>query len=107
MPHSGIVRQDRPALVVAPASADLQVARREALTPEARAFGQRQRALVARLDVRLDAVQEQLAEGEAQRQLHALVHVPTPREGLADPVAEIGVLERAADDLRELEDADD
>src|SRR3954470_12536422 len=51
--------QDRPAFVVAPLAVDLQVARREALQAEAGSLGQRDRALVARLDVRLEPVQSQ------------------------------------------------
>src|SRR4051794_17618704 len=61
-----VLGKDRPALVAAPAPADLQVARREALAPEAGPACQRERALVGRLDVGLDAVQPELAEGEAQ-----------------------------------------
>ena len=48
---------DRPALVVAPAAADLQVALREALAHEADALRERDRGGVARLDVRLQPVQ--------------------------------------------------
>src|SRR4051794_38720199 len=54
-----LVRQDRPALVVAPPAVDLQVARREALQAEAGSLGERDRALVAGLDVRLEPVQPQ------------------------------------------------
>src|SRR4051812_18669064 len=107
MTHSGIVGQDRPTFVIAPAAADLQIARREALPAEARLACQCQRALVRRLDVGLDAVQAQLAEREAQCLLHAVAHVPLPGKRPADPVAQIRVLERPADHLGELEEADD
>src|SRR4051794_18043385 len=52
-----VVGGDRVALVVAPLAADEQVARREALEPEAGRAGQRDGGVVGRLDVRLDAVQ--------------------------------------------------
>ena len=51
---------DRPALVVAPAAADLQVARRESLELEPAALGQCDRRRVAGLDVRLEPVQAEL-----------------------------------------------
>ena len=50
-----LVGGDRVALVVAPLAADQQVARREALEAEAGAARERDRRLVAGLDVRLDA----------------------------------------------------
>src|SRR3954467_4897836 len=98
MPHSRLVAQNGPPLVVAPATPDLQVARRKTLAPETRLLGERERALVGGLDVRLDAVQSQLAEREAQRQLHALAHIALPGVRPADPVTHVRVLERAAHD---------
>src|SRR4051794_12538513 len=102
-----LVGEDRPALVVAPAPADLEIPRREPFAAEARLLHESQRALVRRLDVGLDAVQPQVAEREAQRQLHPFAHVTLTCERLSSPVAQVRVLERATDDARELEQADD
>src|SRR4051812_21394177 len=101
------LRTDGPALVVAPASADLQVARGEALVLEAAAACQRHRGVVARLDVRLEAVQPQRPERLAQQQLHALGHVAVALEARHAAVAEERALQPAADDLAEVEEADE
>src|SRR4051794_5122052 len=107
MPHFELLGQYGPTLVVAPATADLQVARREPLPLEAGPLREPQGALVRGLDVRLDAVQTQVAEREAQRQLHPLAHVTLAGVGATRPVAEVGVLERAAHDPGQLEEAHD
>src|ERR1700680_2703898 len=96
-----------PALVVAPAVADLEVARRETLEHEAAALDQRDRRQVAGLDVGLEAMQAQVQEGVPQQQLHALGHVALASVGSADVIAEISALQRAAHDLAEAEDAED
>ena len=57
-----LVDGDRVALVVAPLAADQQVARREALQPEAGAARERDRGRVPGLDVGLDAVQAERAD---------------------------------------------
>ena len=102
-----LVGGDRVALVVAPLAADQQVARREALQPEARAAGQRDRRCVAGLDVRLDAVQAQRAEGVVEHLLERLAHQALAGVLLVRVVAQVGGLERAADDLGDREDAGD
>src|SRR4051794_27325837 len=102
-----LLGEDRPALVVAPAPVDLQVARREPLEPEAGALRQRDRRLVVRLDVRLDAVQPHRAERVPQHQLGALGHVALARVRRADGVAEVRAQERPAKDLAEVEEAED
>src|SRR5215470_19508885 len=50
-------REDRPALVVAPAAEDLEIARGESLAAKAQAAHQTDRPAVGRLDVRLQSVQ--------------------------------------------------
>src|SRR5947208_2394688 len=74
-PGLPVLREDGPALVVAPAPANLQVAPRVALSDEARPCGQRDGRDVARLDVRLDPVQLQILEGVAQHKPNPLGHV--------------------------------
>ena len=102
-----LVGGDRVALVVAPLAADQQVARREALQAEPGAAGQRDRGGVAGLDVRLDAVQAERAEGVVEDLLERLAHQPLAGVALVGVVAEVGGLERAADDLGDREHAGD
>ena len=66
-----LVDRERVALVVAPLAADQQVARRVALEAEAGAARQRDRGRVAGLDVGLDAVQRERAEGVVEHLLEA------------------------------------
>src|SRR3954452_9326084 len=102
-----LLGEDRPALVVAPAPVDLQVARREALEPEARPLGQRDRRLVVGLDVRLDPVQPECSESVLEHELDPLAHVAKPGIRRPDGVTEIRVQERPAEDLAEVEEAED
>ena len=94
-----VVGRDRVALVVAPLPADQQVARREALEPEAGGAGERDRGGVGGLDVRLQPVQRERAERVGDRLDHRLAHVAVPGVALVRVVAEVGGLEGAADDL--------
>src|SRR5436305_1437746 len=75
VPRSPLLREDRPALVVAQAPADLEVARREALAAESRAAGKRDRGGIAGLDVGFDAVQAERQERVAQDQSDPRPHV--------------------------------
>ena len=68
-----LVGRDRVALVVAPAPADQQVARRVALQPEARAARERDRRRVAGLDVGLQPVQRE------RRRTRGRARAPSPR----------------------------
>jgi hypothetical protein len=102
-----LVGGDRVALVVAPLAADQQVAGREALQAEAATAGQRDRRLVAGLDVRLHAVQAEGAEGVVEDLLERLAHQALAGVALMGVVAEVRRLERAADDLRDREHARD
>src|ERR1700741_3037912 len=90
-----VLGQHRPALVVAPPSADLEIARREALAGETGTGRQRDRCLVPGLDVRLDPVQSERLEGDADDEVESLAHVPLIGEPAADGVAEIRALEGA------------
>src|SRR4029077_7741152 len=97
----------RKALVVAPATADLEIARREALTAKAASQGERERAPVARLHVALPPVESQHLEGDAQREPDALGHEPLPGGAGEGVVADECALQRAAHDLVQVDDADD
>src|ERR1044071_9434669 len=99
-PGLPVLREDGPALVVAPAPADFQVAPRVALFPEARPFDQRDGGEVARLDVRLDPVQLQLLEGVAQQEANRLGHVAAARVRPARIITQVGALQVAPRDLR-------
>jgi hypothetical protein len=93
--------------VIAPAAADLEIALGEALANEPAAAGERDRREIARLDVRLEAVQSKLAKGPPQDEQHAVGHVTQPRVGGHAVVAQERALERPPDDLAEGELADD
>jgi hypothetical protein len=93
--------------VVAPAAADLEVARREALELEAAAARERDRRRVARLDVRLEPVQVELRERMPQNQPEPLGHVAAAGVGGDRAVAQERTLQPAADDLADVREADD
>ena len=93
--------------MVAPAAADLQIARREPLATKAAAQRERERATVARLDVGLHTVQPQHLEGVAQREPDSLGHETLPGGAREGVVADEGTLQRAAHDLVQVDDADD
>ena len=88
--------------MVTPFAADLEVAQREALLPPAGGAQQHDRPIVARLHVRLEAVQAEVAEGMGEEQAHPLAHVSLPRQGFERRVPEVCVLEPAPEDLGEV-----
>src|SRR5207249_303152 len=98
-PAAGFLGEDREHDVIAPAPADLQISDRIAfLAPSGRAQ-QADRSLVAGLDVRLEPVQPELPEGEAEHEWHRGSH--RSRAGMRHErvVPEEGVAERTAMDL--------
>ena len=102
-----ILHGDRPMLVIAPPTPDLQVAQREPLPTEAGPTHQRDGPLVARLDARLHAMEPQVSERVLEDELEPFAHESLSGEGLEGVVAEDGVAERPVDDLAEPEVADD
>src|SRR4029078_10412616 len=94
-----------PALVVAPAAADLQVARREALPREAARPGERERRRVGGLDVGLQTVQLQRAERVAHGRAQSFAHQTLSLEPGERVVAEVRAAECAKNDLREVDDS--
>ena len=101
LPHDG------PALVVAPASPDLQVARREALLPEPEPPHQPPGVAIPRLNVGLQAVEPEAPERVAQDQRQAFRHVALARVRPERVVAEVGALEVPAHDLVQVDHAHD
>lgn len=101
------VRQRCPALVIAPAAGDLQVARRVALEPEAVAGGHPARRFVLGLDVGLDAVKSQAPESVPQGESDAFGQVAARSEGPPDVVPHKGALEWPIEDLTEVDGAHD
>src|SRR3954463_6323586 len=93
--------------MAAPAAADLQVPRREPLLLESAAAGERDRGEVAGLDVGLPAVPAEGAGGLAGPEPDRLGHVSLARVRGDAAVAEERALERAADDLGDVQPADD
>src|SRR5882724_3060441 len=101
------VGNDRPALVIAPAPPDLQVSRRVPLAAEAEAPDQPERREITGLDVGLQPVQTEPAEGRADDERHGLGHEALPRVRRERIVAEVGAPEHAAHDLADVHDADE
>jgi len=93
--------------VVAPAPADLEVPTRVSLLAPAGRAEQRERALVARLNVRLEAVESELAECVPEYERHRFAHVAVAGVREECVVPEVGVTEGPAMDLRERVDTDE
>src|SRR5450755_1106753 len=103
---AGLFGQDGPALVVSPAVANLQVARRIPFLGETTRPDERDRCRIARLDVGLETMQlersEPMAHGRPQAFAHQALALVTG-EGV---VADVGAAKQAANDVRDLDDAD-
>jgi hypothetical protein len=93
--------------VVAPVAADVQVARRKTLAGEAKPPHQGDGRRVARLDVRLHAVQAERIEGVTHGQAHRLGHQAAPGAPGHAIIPEIGAAERAENDVGNIDHADD
>lgn len=63
--------------VAAPPAGDLQVPRRVSLQSETEALNQRDRAMVLRLDVRLESMESVLAKCQPDDALQSCTHVVT------------------------------
>ena len=94
-------------LVVAPASADLQISLCESLVHESRSTHELDRGRVAGLDVGLETVKPELREHPREHELQPLAHVTMAGVRGHRAVAEECALERAADDLADVDEADD
>lgn len=98
-----VLRQECPSLVVAPATGNLQVPSREAFAPKSNTANQGSRGLVARLDIRLDAMKAQAPESPAERQREALGHVAPTGMRHERVVAEVRAAKRPAHDLADVD----
>src|SRR5262245_4925610 len=88
----------RPALMVTPLPANLQVARRKPLAFEAQPLDELDRTLVTWLDVRLYTVEPILAKGQGDDLREPFPHVAVAGMRLKRVVAEKRRLRRSADD---------
>src|SRR5205814_804437 len=95
-PLRHLIRQQRPALVIAPDAGDFKVLGRETFLAKSTFSHQRERRRVVRLDVGLHAMEIHITEGVARDEPHPFGHVPPARKGLADTIAKVGGLEEAA-----------
>src|SRR5262249_21451896 len=91
-----------PALVIAPAPGNLQVALRKPLQCKSEPLDQSSRSLVAGLDVRFHAVQLELAERIRQRELDAFSHVASSVERRERVVAHERALKEPAHDVADV-----
>jgi hypothetical protein len=92
--------------MVSPAAAELEIPGRVTFKAKPKAPHQTTRRHVSRLDIGLEAVEVELAEGVVEHEAKGLAHVSLAGEGGADVIAEVGALERATGDLAELDRAD-
>src|SRR5438874_3224882 len=102
-----VVGQNRPALVVAPAAADLEVATRESLAAKAGPSRERDRGAVSGLDVCLDPMEIEVDESVTQHQFEPVAHEPLAGVRLAHRITEVCALERASGDVGQIEESHD
>ena len=81
--------------MVLPRAVDLEVPQGDAFLPQVELLGHPPARLVAGDDRHLQPVQSQVLEGEPEHDSGRLGRIPVPGHRLVDPVADIGVLERA------------
>ena len=105
-PRAPILDQKCHAHVIAPAARDPDVTPRKAFADEPGAAHERERARVRRLHVRLDAMELQ-PRNATEHELQAFGHVAGARVRREGVIAEVGALEKAADDFADVEHADD
>src|SRR5688500_11474991 len=102
-----ILGDHRVAHVDAPAACNLHIPPRVALAREPAPVDERVRALVARLDVDLHAMQPDVAIRGIEEQYERLRHQPASGMRREHIVAEVCTFERAADDFGKVEHADE
>src|SRR4051795_12224203 len=89
--------------VVLPLAVDLQVAHGNAFVAQVELLGHAPAGTVAGNDGDLQPVQSQLLEREAEQHHDSFGDVAVAGQGFVDPVAPLGVLERAALDARQVD----
>jgi len=100
-----IFAQNGPSLMVAPASCDLEIARRESFEPKSQRLDERQGASVLRLDVRFESMHTELRKRMPQHQFQSLSHQALSLMSQQGIEAEISTLERAAENLADVHDS--
>lgn len=95
---------ERPALVIAPLSADPQVLRRVPLVAKAEALHERLRSSVSRLNVGFESMKAILPECAGHDASKSFAHVTPSSVGQKPIVAEIAGTERAANDFIDVDD---
>src|SRR3954468_17168437 len=103
LPGGALLGGDRPALVVAPRAADLEISGRKTLAAKAGAGSQRLRSLVTGLDVRLEAVQPHLTERLVNDEVEAFGHVALAGVRQKPVVADERLAQAAEDDRVEVD----
>ena len=102
-----LLEEQRPALVIAPPAPHVQIARRVPFTPEAEAPYEPDRRAIAGLDVRFEAVETQPPKRVIDHQREARGHQTPALRRLKRIVAKVAAAERAADDLADVNNADE
>ena len=100
-----VLRQQRPALVIAPPASDLQVPWRKSFAPKPEATNKCPRSIVARLEVRLYAMELQLSERPPQSQRKTFGHVSTTRMRHKCIVTKVGTPKSTVHDLANVDHA--
>jgi hypothetical protein len=93
--------------MIAPATANLEVARRKPLHSKTKALHQRDRMRVLRLNVGFKPVKSQFPEAVGDDQAQPAAHKTTSGEWLERVVAKVRRLEATAHDFADVDDAGD
>jgi hypothetical protein len=93
--------------MIAPATADLEVAGGVTFLGETARLDERNRRDIARLNVSLKAVELELGESVTQYSAQAVAHEPLALEARERVVAKIAAAKYAKHDISEIDDADD
>ena len=99
-----VLHRERPPLVVAPATTNLEVPWRKALLPESESTNQIARGGIAWLNVRFDTMQPVDAEHLPQHGPQASAHMAVPTVGHEGVVAKVCRLECTPNDLTDVDD---
>ncbi len=94
-----ILGQDRPAFVVTPSACDFEITPRITFPNESTTSNKRDRSTIPGLNVRLEAMQLEFCESSMQDQSHSIPHKALTSEIGKCVVSEKTTLERAADDI--------
>src|SRR5262252_5079716 len=94
---------DRPSLVIAPASAQLQVARRKPFQPKPAPLHELARCFVVRLNIRLEPVEPLFRKSVSQHSRESPLHITTPVVGYESIVSKITRAKHAPHNLVDID----